>query len=87
MQSALNAFANNLERVRYLHALHASFSGRVTAVVGLSDLLRAEVVLAVSALDHYIHELTRVGMLECLACVHQQMLSINSRCLRARLLR
>jgi hypothetical protein len=65
MQSALSAFANSMMRVRHLHALHASFSGQVTAVVDLSDLLRAEVVLAVSALDHYIHELTRLGMLEC----------------------
>src|ERR1700722_19110702 len=65
MQSALNAFYHNIARVRHLHALHASFSAQVTSVIDLSDLLRAEVVLAVSALDHYVHELTRLGMLEC----------------------
>jgi hypothetical protein len=65
MQSALSAFTENLARVRHLHALHASFSAQVTAIVDLSDLLRAEVVLAASALDHYVHELTRLGMLEC----------------------
>ena len=30
----------------------------------LTDLLRAQIVMIVSALDHYIHEITRVGMLE-----------------------
>ena len=65
MQSPLDAFTTSLARVRHLHALHASFSGQVTAVVDLSDMLRAEVVLAVSALDHFVHELTRLGMLEC----------------------
>ena len=54
-----------MARVRQLHALHHSFSKQVTAIVDLSDLLRAEIVLAVSALDYFIHELTRLGMLEC----------------------
>ncbi|MBV6506566.1 MAG: hypothetical protein ILNGONEN_02145 [Syntrophorhabdaceae bacterium] len=30
----------------------------------LSDVLRTEIVLAVSALDHFIHEYVRLGMLE-----------------------
>ena len=30
----------------------------------LSDILRAELVLSVSALDHYVHEVVRLGMLE-----------------------
>lgn len=65
MQTALDAFQTSMQRVRALHALHGSFIGKVTAVVDLTDILRAEVVLAVSALDHFIHELTRLGMLEC----------------------
>jgi hypothetical protein len=65
MQSALDGFSENIKRVHLLHSLHASFSGQVTSVIDLSDLLRAEVVLAVSALDYYIHELTRIGMLQC----------------------
>ena len=36
----------------------------MTAAVDLSDLLRAALVHAVSALDHYVHELVRIGMLE-----------------------
>lgn len=65
MQSALDGFSENIKRVHLLHSLHASFSGQVTSVIDLSDLLRAEVVLAASALDYYIHELTRLGMLQC----------------------
>ena len=54
-----------MSRVRSLHALRGSFTSLVTAAVDTTDVLRAEVVLAVSALDHYVHELTRLGMLEC----------------------
>jgi len=35
-----------------------------TNALDLSDILRAELVLAVSALDYYIHEIVRFGMLE-----------------------
>jgi hypothetical protein len=65
MQAALDAFEANMLRVHSLHALHGVFVKQVTTAVDLSDLLRAEIVLAVSALDHYMHELTRLGMLEC----------------------
>jgi hypothetical protein len=47
-----------------LHALHLSFLGLVAPIVDLSDMLRAEMVLIVSALDHFIHEITRLGMME-----------------------
>lgn len=67
MQAALDAFERNMMRVRSLHALHGAFSKQVTPAIDLSDLLRAEIVLGVSALDHYVHELTRLGMLECWA--------------------
>lgn len=36
----------------------------VTGAIDTSDILRAELVMAVSALDHFIHELVRLGMLE-----------------------
>lgn len=67
MHSALSSFEISISRVRHVHALHASFGGMVTAAIDLSDILRSEVVLAMSALDYYVHELTRLGMLECLA--------------------
>ena len=65
MQNALNDFEVCMQRVRSLHALCISFGNLVTAVVDLSDILRAEIVLAVSALDYFIHELARIGMIEC----------------------
>ena len=65
MQSALDVFEDSIKRVRALHALHGSFSKQVTTAVDLTDILRAEIVLAVSALDFFVHELTRLGMLEC----------------------
>ena len=64
MKTSLDTFHANLVRVRAVHALYLHFSGAVTAAVDLSDLLRAEMVLIVSALDHFVHELTRLGMLE-----------------------
>jgi hypothetical protein len=64
MINALYLFRANIQRVRSIHALHASFSRRVTAAVDLSDILRAEIVLIVSALDHFVHVLTRSGMME-----------------------
>ncbi|KAA2236431.1 HEPN domain-containing protein [Salinarimonas soli] len=64
MKSAYNVFCANLDRVRAIHALHLVFSNSVTSVVDLSDILRSEMVLIVSALDHFVHEITRTGMLE-----------------------
>src|SRR5208283_305551 len=64
MQKALDEFEASMVRVRALHGLQASFTKLVTEAVDLSDILRAEVVLAVSALDYFVHELTRLGMLE-----------------------
>ncbi len=54
-----------MRRVRDLHALHQSLSQMLTGAVDLTDLLRAELVLAVSAFDFFVHEVTRLGMLEC----------------------
>jgi len=65
MQAAFDAFQVSMQRTRSLHELHASLSKQFTSVVDLSDLLRSEIVLAVSAFDFFIHELTRLGMLEC----------------------
>ncbi|WP_439628556.1 HEPN domain-containing protein [Gemmata sp.] len=66
MQSALDQFRSNILRVRNLYNLHAYFAGVTTSALDLSDLLRTQIVLCVSALDHYVHELTRLGMIEVL---------------------
>jgi hypothetical protein len=64
MHSAIQHFRSNIERVRALGGLYEALSRLTTPAVDTTDILRAQIVLAVSALDHYIHELTRLGMLE-----------------------
>jgi hypothetical protein len=64
MQSALDQFRISIQRVRDLIALHNSVKVQATAVLDLSDILRAALVLTVSALDYYVHEVVTLGMLE-----------------------
>lgn len=53
-----------MARARAIEALYAGLAPNTTAALDLSDLLRAEVVLAVSVFDHFVHEIVRVGMLD-----------------------
>src|SRR3989338_1177243 len=64
MHNAIQQFRSNIERVRALGGLYAALSRLTTPAVDSTDILRAQIVLAVSALDHYIHEFTRLGMIE-----------------------
>jgi len=64
MQSAINQFRISIARVRELIDVHNSLKAQASSVLDLSDMLRAALVLAVSALDYYIHEVVRIGMLE-----------------------
>jgi len=67
MQSALDQFHISIGRVRDLIALHNSVNAQSTGALDVSDMLRAALVLAVSALDYYVHEVVTLGMLE----IHQ----------------
>jgi hypothetical protein len=64
MQSALDQFRISINRVQELIALHNFVKSQATSVLDVSDILRASLVLAVSALDYYIHEVVTLGMLE-----------------------
>lgn len=64
MQSALDQFRVSISRVRDLIALHNSVKAQATDALDVSDILRAALVLAVSALDYYVHEVVTLGMLE-----------------------
>ena len=64
MQSALDQFRTSIGRVRDLIALHNSVKAQATGALDVSDMLRAALVLAVSALDYYVHEVVTLGMLE-----------------------
>jgi hypothetical protein len=57
-----NYIANSL-RVRALIGFHQSIKGQLTGAIDLSDILRSSHVLAVSALDSYVHELVRIKIL------------------------
>ncbi|MCY7273562.1 MAG: hypothetical protein LH702_07405 [Phormidesmis sp. CAN_BIN44] len=64
MQSALDQFRISVGRVQDLIALHNSVKAQATGALDVSDMLRAALVLAVSALDYYVHEVVTLGMLE-----------------------
>ncbi len=63
MEAAISQFRENISRVRNLGSLVENLNAQTTTVLDLSDILRAELVLAVSALDHYVHEIVKFGML------------------------
>jgi hypothetical protein len=64
MDRAIDQFRLCMERVHQLGGLYHALTSLTTKVLDPSDLLRAQLVLAVSALDFYVHEITVLGMLE-----------------------
>jgi hypothetical protein len=65
MLSAQSQFKENLKRVRELGGLAVAVQSLTTSAIDVSDLWRSQIVLVVSALDYFIHELARLGMIEC----------------------
>ena len=64
MQTAIELFRGNITRSRNLAAIFRALTAQTTGAVDLSDVLRASLVMAVSTMDHLIHEIVRLGMLE-----------------------
>ena len=64
MHPAHNRFAANIGRARDLRALFVNLKASTGNALDLTDILRAAIVSAVSAFDTYIHEVTRIGMVE-----------------------
>ncbi len=64
MQAAIEQFRANIQRTRSIGSIYQALNSQTTQALDLSDLLRSEWVMAVSALDHYVHELVRLGMME-----------------------
>lgn len=64
MQTAHRQFLANIQYIRDLHNLHFYLKNTLNLSYDLSDLLRAEIVYSVSALDKLIHELVRIGMIQ-----------------------
>jgi len=63
MSRALVQFQRNLESIKVLGGIYDYLDKQVN-LLDLSEILRAQYVLAVSALDYYIHEIVREGMLD-----------------------
>ncbi len=62
MRRAIQQFDLNLQSARQLGVIHQAFAEKVTEAEKLDELLRAELVLAVGALDCYVHDVVRIGM-------------------------
>ena len=54
MLDILQQFRDDIERVQTLGALYDILSQQITSALDLTDLLRSQIVMVVSALDHYI---------------------------------
>lgn len=67
MNRAVEQFESNLESARQLGVIYSALCDNVTEAVRLDEILRAEIVLAVSALDCYVHDVVRIGMTKTLA--------------------
>lgn len=64
MLDAKQQFEENISRAKEMGGLYLAICTLMTSAVDATDLLRAQYVLVVSALDHYVHQLVREGMLE-----------------------
>jgi hypothetical protein len=64
MATPIEHFFENIARVRSLVGIYNALTPVTTPAIDLSDVLRSAIVLAVSAFDHYVHEMVRIGMLE-----------------------
>jgi RiboL-PSP-HEPN len=64
MQTAHTQFLNNITYIHELDSLYHFLKHTQKLPNDLSDLLRAEIVYAVSALDKLVHELVKIGMIE-----------------------
>ena len=65
MSKALSQFRTNIKSVQDLDELYTIIIQAIpTLQDNLQDLLRAEIVLSVSAFDCYIHDVIRFGMLK-----------------------
>lgn len=64
MQQAFNVFRANIASAQSMVGLYSGLSAATTQALDASDLLRGALVGSVSALDHLVHELVRIGLLE-----------------------
>jgi len=63
MTNSLKQFHKNIDSINIIDGIYIYFDKQVKAV-DLSEIIRAQYVLLVSAFDYYIHDLVRDGMLK-----------------------
>ena len=64
MNSSLNQFRNNIQYVKNLDGIYQALKNSTTTALDISDILRSELVLAVSSLDHFVHSTVEEGIFE-----------------------
>jgi hypothetical protein len=65
MQQAIDTFKLNIDSVKQLDAIYQYLEqNNVGKTLDLSEILRAEIVLAVSAMDNFISDLLLMGLIE-----------------------
>jgi len=64
MYKAFEQFNSNIKAVKEMDALYHHLTSDLKLPNDLSDILRSQLVYAVSALDKLIHELVKTGMLQ-----------------------
>lgn len=64
MIQAIQQFRDNLLRARELGNLAAAVPAITTTVIDISDIWRSQIIFGVSALDHFVHEMARLGIIE-----------------------
>ena len=60
---AIDSFRQNIVHARDLGSLYKALKSITTPALSIDDILRSQIVMSVSALDHYVHEVVRQGIL------------------------
>jgi hypothetical protein len=63
MSDSYKRFQQNIDSIKTLDVIYTYLSSQVQAM-DLSEILRAQFVLIVSAFDCFIHEIVRTGIIE-----------------------
>ena len=64
MISSITHFNNRIKEIKDLTSTIDQIDGMTTTALDISDLYRSQIVLTVSALDHFIHEFVLEEMME-----------------------
>ena len=76
MYNSLLQFRTNIGYVRNLSTIYSSLKG-LSSGLDLSDILRSELLMSVSALDHFVRNSVEEGMLEIYQGIRPSTLAFN----------